>query len=73
MSRTGSRSLKGLFPFSLLDPLAHPGGVHSGIDDEMSDVDILGLEFPRDTLGCQPRASRISHWRKLRTRCRHAG
>ena len=51
MSRAGSRSLQRLFPFSLLDPLSHPGSVHSGIDDEMSDMDILGSEFSRHALG----------------------
>lgn len=40
-----------LFLFSLLDPLTDPGSIHSGIDDEASDMDILGAEFPRDALG----------------------
>lgn len=48
---SGIKVLERLFPFFLPDPLAHPGGIHSGIDDEMSDVDILRSEFPRNTLG----------------------
>src|SRR5712692_11240388 len=47
----GIKVLERIFPLSLLDPLAHPSGIHSGIDDEMRDVDILWPEFPRHTLG----------------------
>src|ERR1700730_9896372 len=34
----------------LLDPLAHPRGVDTGVDDQMGDVDVLRTEFPRRTL-----------------------
>src|SRR5712692_11666111 len=47
----GIKVLERIFPLFLPDPLAHPCGIHSGIDDEMCDVDILWSEFPRDTLG----------------------
>jgi hypothetical protein len=34
----------------LLDPLAHPGGVDPGVNDQMGDVDVLWAELARGTL-----------------------
>src|SRR5260370_30683471 len=36
------------FPF--LDPLAHPGGVNTGIDDQMRDMDALRAKLARRAL-----------------------
>src|ERR1700722_7926930 len=41
---------EGRLPLSLLNPLAHPGGVDAGIDDQMGDMDALRAELARRTL-----------------------
>src|SRR6185369_17278951 len=38
-------------PQRLDSPLAHPLGVHAGVDDEMSDMDVLRSELTRRRLG----------------------
>src|SRR5262249_5006281 len=43
-------------PVALTDPLADPRGVRSGIDDEMSDVDVLRSELPSRALSERPQA-----------------
>src|SRR5215470_1699072 len=47
---------EGLLAFALLDPLAHPRRVHTGIDDQMSDMDALRTELTRRTLRDGPQA-----------------
>src|SRR6516225_2675407 len=41
---------KGVFAFTLLDPLAYPGCVDAGVDDQMRDMDALRAELACRTL-----------------------
>src|SRR6185437_7219515 len=43
-------------PLALPDPLANPGGVHPGIDDEVRDVDVPRSELPSGALSERPQA-----------------
>src|SRR3984893_16600805 len=36
---------EGCLTLPLLDPLAHPGGIDAGVDDEMGDVDVFRYVF----------------------------
>src|SRR6266446_10309775 len=47
---------EGRLALALLDPLAHPGGVDAGIDDQMGDVDALRAELACRTLRYGPQA-----------------
>src|ERR1700750_2903835 len=41
------RIVQRLLPPELLGPLAHPGGIDPGVDDEMRDMDVLRTELAR--------------------------
>src|SRR5260370_41320569 len=45
-----------LFPHSLPDPIPHPCGIHSSIDNEMRDMNVLGAHVSRRALGNFPQA-----------------
>ncbi len=55
----------------LLAPLAHPGGIDAGIDDQMRDMDVLRARA-RAPSPAPPRAGRIWRWRRRQSRCRRA-
>src|SRR5437667_1798337 len=46
----GSETVERRFPPAFPDPLADPGGVDAGIDDEVSDVNVLRSELPGGAL-----------------------
>jgi hypothetical protein len=48
--RPGSRLASAASPSRSLDPLAHPGGVDPGVNDQMGDVDVLWAELARRAL-----------------------
>src|SRR2546427_2493186 len=52
----GSEPCEGGVPLALPDPLANPGGVHPGIDDEVRDVDVPRSELPSGALSERPQA-----------------
>src|ERR1700730_1854217 len=47
----GIETVQRRFAFTFFDPLAHPRGIDSGVDDQMGDMNIPRAEFPRSALG----------------------
>src|SRR6266851_5574414 len=48
--------LQTLFPHSLPDPIPHPCGIHSSIDDEMRDMNVVRTELSGGALSNRPQA-----------------